>query len=164
VINHRLRVGLGAGGLAVAVALAPMGSAWAGSHKHHKKHHKAKAAATGVAACPSASSLSAAAATTYSSPTTEQAAEKGWVVCEYSSNGEPALQISLYTTGFPLREVSANSAGATTKINGIGNAASHFGTIVFVQRNSAPSFSVIDDSGNLTLSQTEAVAKAIVKG
>ena len=163
-INHRTQVGLGAGVLAVAMALAPMGSAWAGSHKSHHKKHKAKAALTGVAACPSAASLSAAAATTYTAPTTEQAAEKGWVVCQYSSNGEIALLVSLYTTGFPLREVSANSSGATTAVHGIGNAASHFGTIVFVQRNSAPSFSVIDESGNLTLSQTEAMAKAIVSG
>jgi hypothetical protein len=72
--------------------------------------------------------------------------------------------VSLYTTDYPLREVSANSAGPTTKISGIGNAASYEGTIVFVQRDSAPSFSVIDQTSDLTLSQTEAEAKAIVKG
>jgi len=77
-------------------------------------------------------------------------------------NGEESLQISLYTTGYSLREVSANAAGPTTKVSGIGNAASHFGTIVYVQRNSAPSFSVIDEISDLTLSQTEGIAKAIV--
>jgi hypothetical protein len=92
------------------------------------------------------------------------AAEKGWVVCQYSSQGEVALLVSLYTTDYPLREVSANAAGPTTKISGIGNAASYEGTIVFVQRDSAPSFSVIDQTSDLTLSQTEAEAKAIVKG
>jgi len=163
-IKHRLSAGMGIGGLALAMALVPTGSAWAGSHKSHRKTgHKAKAL-TGVAACPSAASLSTAAGTIYSAPTTEQAAEKGWVVCQYSSQGEIALLVSLYTTDFPLREVSANAAGPTTKIHGIGNAASSFGTIVFVQRDSAPSFSVIDQSGNLTLKQTEAMAKAIVSG
>jgi hypothetical protein len=117
-----------------------------------------------VAACPSAASLSAAAGVTYAAPTTEQAAEKDWVVCDYDSQGEVALLVSLYTTGYPLREVSGTAAGPTTKVSGIGNAASHFGTIVYVQRNSARSFSVIDESGNLELSQTEAMAKAIVAG
>jgi hypothetical protein len=160
-----VRTGIGVAGVAVVLSLAGTGPAWAGSHKH-KSHHKAGAAvaATGVAACPSAASLSAAAGVTYAAPTTEQAAEKGWVVCDYDSQGEVALLVSLYTTGYPLKEVSSTAAGPTTKVSGIGNAASHFGTIVYVQRNSARSFSVIDESGNLELSQTEAMAKAIVAG
>lgn len=164
-INHRMKVGIGVVGITVAMALAPVAPAWAGSHKpQHKSKPKAKTAATGVAACPSTAILSAAAGVTYTGPTTEQAAEKGWVVCDYSVQSEIALTVSLYTKDLPLRQVSANAAGPTTKISGIGNAASHEGTIVFVQRDSAPSFSVIDQSGNLELSQTEAEAKAIVAG
>jgi hypothetical protein len=162
-INHQFKVGICAVGIAFAAAITPLGPAWASSHKSHHKA-KSKATVTGVAACPSAATLSAAASITYTGPTTEQAAEKGWVVCQYSSQGEIALLVSLYTTGFPLREVSANSAGPTTKIPGIGNAASYSNTDVFVQRDSAPSFSVIDQTADLTLSQTEAEAKAIVAG
>ena len=157
-INRKLFVRAGALGIAVTAALAPVVPAWAGSHK---SHHKAKSTVTGIAECPSAASLSAAAGTTYTGPTTEQAAEKGWVVCDYSAQGEVALLVSLYTKGFPLREVSANSAGPTTKISGIGNGASYSNTDVFVQRNSAPSFSVIDQTADLTLAQTKAMAKAI---
>ena len=72
--------------------------------------------------------------------------------------------MSLYTTGDSLKSISSDVPAATTKISGLGNAAAHYGTEVYVQRNSAPSFSVIDSSGNLALSQTEAEAKAIVAG
>jgi hypothetical protein len=72
--------------------------------------------------------------------------------------------VSLYTTDDSLRSISSNAAATPKKLSGIGNAASHFGTIVFVQRDSEPSFSVIDESGNLSLTQTEAIAKAIVAG
>jgi hypothetical protein len=160
-INRKLLVGASTVGIVVAAALAPVAPAWAGSHK---PHHKSKATVTGVAECPSAASLNTAAGTTYTGPTTEKAYEKSWVVCDYSAQGEVALTVSMYTKDFPLREVSANAAGPTTKVSGIGNAASYSNTIVFVQRDSAPSFSVIDQSGDLTLSQTEAMAKAIVAG
>jgi hypothetical protein len=159
-IDRKLLVGVGMVGIAAVAALVPVAPAWASAKTHHKA-----TAATGVAACPSAASLSTASGVTYTAPTTEKAAEKGWVVCQYNnSQGEIALLVSLYTKDFPLREVSANSPAATTKVSGIGNAASHFGTIVFVQRDSAPSFSVIDQSGDLTLKQTEAEAKAIAAG
>lgn len=149
-------------GVAVAMALMPVAPAWAGLAKSsHKSHTKAKAK-TASATCPSASVLGPPAATTYSAPTSQPGYDKGWVVCNYDTNGEDSLQISLYTTGYSLREVSANAAGPTSKVSGIGNAASHFGTIVYVQRNSAPSFSVIDEGGDLTLGQTEGIAKAIV--
>jgi hypothetical protein len=163
-ITRRLRLGCSAVGIAVAVAVVPAGTSWAGLLKaHHTSHHKAKAK-TGLASCPSAAALGTAAGTTYTGPTTEQAAEKDWVICDYSAQGEVSLMVSLYTTGDSLRSISSNAAAAPKKLSGIGNGASHEGTIVWVQRNSAPSFSVIDQSGNLTLSQTEAVAKAIVAG
>ena len=173
--NRRLKLGFGAPGTALAVAVAmavalavavlPAGTSWAGLAKaHHNTHHKAKAKTTGAASCPPEAVLSAAASTTYASPTTEQAAEKGWVVCDYSVQGEIALTVSLYATGDSLRLISSNASATPKKLSGIGNAASHEGTIVWVQRNSAPSFSVIDQSGDLTLSQTEAMAKAIVAG
>jgi hypothetical protein len=71
------------------------------------------------------------------------------------------LVVSLYTTDDSLRSISSNAAATPKKVAGIGDAASHEGTIGWVQRDSAPSFSVIDESGDLTLSQTEAKAKAI---
>jgi hypothetical protein len=160
-MKHRLKIGIGVAGVAVALVLVPGGPAWATSHK---PNHKPKSTAAGAASCPSAATLGAAANTTYTGPTTEAAAEKGWVVCQYSSQGEISLLVSLYTTDDSLRSISSDAAAATTKISGLGNAASHYGTIVYVQRDSAPSFSVIDESGNLTLSQTEAEAKAIVAG
>ncbi len=162
--NQQVKLTVGVAGLAVAMALVPTAPAWAGLAKSsHKSHTKAKAKTkTASATCPSASVLSTPAATTYSAPTSQPGYDKGWVVCNYDTNGEDSLQISLYPTGYPLREVSGTAAGPTTKVSGIGNAASHLGTIVCVQRNSAPSFSVIDEGGNLTLGQTEAIAKAIV--
>jgi hypothetical protein len=160
--NEKVKLTVGVVGVAVAMALVPVAPAWAGLAKSsHKSHTKAKAK-TASATCPSASVLGPPAATTYSAPTSQPGYDKGWVVCNYDTNGEDSLQISLYTTGYSLREVSANAAGPTSKVSGIGNAASHFGTIVYVQRNSAPSFSVIDEGGDLTLSQTEGIAKAIV--
>ena len=172
--NQQMKLIVGVAGIAVVVALVPGAPAWAGLAKSsHKSHHtKAKAKAktraktkaktkAKTASCPSASELGAAAGTTYTEVASQPGFDKGWVVCNYDANGEDSLQISLYTTGFPLREVSGNAAGPTTKVSGIGNGASHFGTIVYVHRNSAPSFSVIDEGGNLALSQTEAIAKTI---
>jgi hypothetical protein len=164
-VTRQLKLGFSSLGIAIAIAVVPAGTAFATSHHkaHHTTHHT-KAATTGAASCPAATLVDTAAGTTYSGPTTQPAAEKDWVVCEYSAQGEIALMVSLYTKDDPLRTVSANAAATPKKVSGIGNAASHYGTIVFVQRDSAPSFSVIDESGNLTLSQTEAVAKAIVAG
>jgi hypothetical protein len=167
--SYQLKRGFSVIGIGLAVAVAPAGTAWATSHhksttKPHtaKKPKKSAKAVSGVAACPSAALLGSAVSSTYTGPTTEQAAEKGWVVCDYSAQGEIAVTVSLYTVDDPLTQVSANAAAKPKKLSGIGNAASHFGTIVFVQQDSERSFSVIDDSGNLTLSQTEAIAKAIV--
>jgi hypothetical protein len=163
-VSRQLKLGFSVVGIAVAVAVVPSGTSWASLQKSHTSHHKSKAKSSGAASCPSAATLSPAASTTYTGPTTEKAAEKGWVVCDYSVKGEISLEVSLYTTNDSLRSISSNAAATPKKISGIGNAASHEGTIVWVQRHSAPSFSVIDQSGNLTLSQTEAIAKAIVAG
>ena len=164
-VNRQLKLGFSAVGIAIAVVVVPAGTSWAGLQKsHHTSHHKAKAKTDGLASCPSAAVLGTAASTTYAGPTTEKAAEKGWVVCQYSAQGEISLLVSLYTTDDSLRSISSNAAATPKKVSGIGNAASHYGTIVFVQRDSAPSFSVIDESSDLTLSQTEAIAKAIVAG
>jgi len=155
-MNRQLRIGMSAGGLVVAMALAPTATAWAGgSHITHSKHKA-------TAKCPSAPTLNAARAGTFGAPISQKGYEKGWLLCNYSSKGMAgALTVSLYPAGYPLREVSANSAGATKAIHGIGNGASYYNTDVYVQRNSAPSFSVIDQSGTLTLRQTESLAKAI---
>jgi hypothetical protein len=167
--NQQVKLTVGVAGIAVAMALVPAAPAWAGlakssqkSHSNHRSHSKKKGKTKAeTASCPAASELAAAAGTTYTEVASQPGFDKGWVVCNYDTSGEDSLEVSLYTTGFPLREVSGNAAGPTTKVSGIGNGASHFGTIVYVQRNSAPSFSVIDESGNLTLSQTEAIAKTI---
>jgi hypothetical protein len=163
-INSQLKLGVSAVGIAVAVALVPTGTSWAALQKSHHSSHHAKTKTAGIASCPSAATIGNAAGTTYTGPTTEQAAEKGWVICDYNAQGENAVMLSLYGKGDSLRLISANASATPKKLSGIGNAASHEGTIVWVQRNSAPSFSVIDESGNLTLSQTEAIAKAIVAG
>jgi hypothetical protein len=164
-VSRQLKLGFSVVGIAMAVAVVPAGTSWAGLQKsHHTSHHKAKAKTAGVASCPSASIVSTAASTTYTGPTTEKAAEKGWVICDYSAQREIAVMVSLYTTNDSLRSISSNAAATPKRVSGIGNAASHEGTIVWVQRDSAPSFSVIDESGDLTLSQTEAIAKAIVAG
>jgi hypothetical protein len=160
--KQQVKLTAGVAGTALALALVPAAPAWAGLAKSsHKSHTKAKAK-TASATCPSASELSTPAGVTYTAAPSQPGFDKGWVVCNYDTNGEDSLQISLYTSGYSLREVSGNAAGPTTKVPGIGNAASHFGTIVYVQRNLAPSFSVIDEGGDLTLSQTEGIAKAIV--
>ena len=131
------------------------------------KHHKTKAPkpkVTSSSTCPSAALLSTAGGTTYSAPVEAKGANPNSFVCTYDTSGEVSLLVSLYEPGQKLSFVDANAAGPVTKISGIGNAAAHFGTIVFVQLDSARSFSVIDQTGSLTLSQTEAEAKAIVNG
>jgi hypothetical protein len=159
--NQQVKLTVGVAGIAIAMALVPVAPAWASLAKSsHKSHHKTKAK-TAAATCPSAAELSTPAGTTYTEVASQPGFDKGWVVCNYDTDGEDSLQISLYTTDYPLREVSGNAAGPTSKVSGIGNGASHFGTIVYVQRDSAPSYSVIDESGNLSLSQTEAIAKTI---
>jgi hypothetical protein len=159
--NQQVKLTVGVAGIAIAMALVPAAPAWASLAKSsHKSHHKTKAK-TAAATCPSAAELSTPAGTTYTEVASQPGFDKGWVVCNYDTDGEDSLQISLYTTDYPLREVSGNAAGPTSKVSGIGNGASHFGTIVYVQRDSAPSYSVIDESGNLSLSQTEAIAKTI---
>jgi hypothetical protein len=162
-VNRRLKMGIGAAGIALAVALAPAVPAWAGSHEtHHKSKSSAKPAAAGATACPLVASLAAAAGTTYTGSSSQPGAEKGWLLCTYKSGGSVALRVSLYTVGASLKLISANVPAHTTKITGLGNAAAHYGSEVYVQRNSAPSFSVIDETGSLSLAQTKAVAKAIV--
>jgi hypothetical protein len=159
--NQQVKLTVGVAGIAVAMALVPAAPAWASLAKSsHKTHAKAKAK-TSAATCPSPSEIGPPAGTTYTAAPSQPGFDKGWVVCNYDTNGEDSMEISLYTTGYPLREVSGTAAGPTTKVSGIGNGASHFGSIVYVQRNSAPSFSVIDQSGNLSLTQTEAIAKTI---
>ena len=75
------------------------GTSWAGLQKsHHTSHHKTKVKTAGVASCPPASIVSTAVNTTYTGPTTEKAAEKGWVICDYNAQGEIAVVVSLYTT------------------------------------------------------------------
>ena len=142
-VNRKAKLGFSAVGIAIAVAVVPAGASWAGSLK---SHHTAKAKTAGVTSCPPAAVLATAASTTYTGPTTEKAANKGWVVCQYSAHGEIALLVSLYPTDDSLRSISSNAAATPKKVSGIGNAASHYGTIVFVQRDSAPSLSVIDES------------------
>jgi hypothetical protein len=160
--NRLLKLGLVIAGFALGAALLPAGTSGASLYKaHHTKSPKKKSSS---ATCPTAASLGAAAKTTYTGPDSEKGAEKGWVVCQYSTQGEISLLVSLYTTNDSLRSISSDAPVATKKVSGIGNAASHYGTIVYVQRKSAPSFSVIDQSGDLTLSQTEAMAKAIAAG
>jgi hypothetical protein len=112
--------------------------------------------------CPSATSLGAAAGVTYATPTSQAGAEAGWVVCSYNSQGTISLLLSLYPDGTPLSTVDANAAATPTPLSGFGSAASTFGTIVYVEQASAPSFSVIDESGNLTVTQTEAIASAVI--
>ena len=167
-LHHQLKVKVGVVALGVAMALAPGGAAWASSHKtksHHKAHHKKhKAASSSSMACPSATALSSAGGTTYSTPVSQPGANAGVVVCQYSSGGQIALLISLYPSGTSLREISANVPVATTPISGLGNSASHYGTEVYVARSSAPSFSVIDQTGSLTLAQVEAEAKVVLAG
>jgi hypothetical protein len=91
-VNRRLKLGFSAVGIAIAVAVLPAGASWAGLQKsHHTSHHKAKTKTTGVASCPSAAVLGTAASATYTGPTTEKAAEKGWVVCEYRSKERSPL-------------------------------------------------------------------------
>jgi hypothetical protein len=112
--------------------------------------------------CPSAPSLSTAANVTYSPPTSQAGAEAGWVVCTYTSQGQIALLVSLYPDDTPLSTVDANAAATPTPLAGFGSAAATFGTIVYVAQTSAPSFSVIDETGDLTATQTEAIASAII--
>lgn len=153
---------IGATGVAFATAVVPAVTSGASLAKSHHTSQKKKPGKSTTASCPTAATLNAAAKTTYSSPTSQKGAEKGWLVCSFRRNGEISLLVSLYTTDDSLRSISSNAPVATKKLSGIGNAASHYGSIVYVQRNSAPSFSVIDQSGDLDLSQIEAMAKAIV--
>jgi hypothetical protein len=151
--RHRLQVGIA--GAVLVVAVLPAGPAWASSR------HKAKVEVA-AAGCPPAGPLGAAAHTTFTGPKSQPGYEKGWTICNYSTQGQDSLMVSLYTKGDPLRSVSANASYAPTRISGIGSEASHQGTIIYVQQDSARSFSVIDESGNLSLKQTEAIARAIV--
>jgi hypothetical protein len=154
VIGHRLQVGIA--GAVLVVAVLPAGPAWASSR------HKAKVEVA-AGGCPPAAMLSAAAHTTFTGPQIQPGYEKGWTVCNYSTQGQDSLLVSLYEKGTPLSTVSANASYAPTRISGIGSRASRLGTIIYVQQDSARSFSVIDESGgNLSLKQTEAIARAIV--
>jgi mRNA-degrading endonuclease toxin of MazEF toxin-antitoxin module len=85
----------------------------------------------------------------------------GTVVCKYSSNSQVAVLVSLYPSGTSLQTITA-IVPATTSISGLGNSAAYYGTEVYVSNSSSPTFSVIDQTGNLSLSQVEAMAHAIL--
>jgi hypothetical protein len=110
--------------------------------------------------CASAATLGAAAGTTYTGPTSQPGGNAGTIVCEYQANGSTALLVSLYPSGTSLQTISSTAASYTTPISGLGGSASYYGTEVYVSNSSSPSFSVIDQTGDLTLSQVEAVAQA----
>jgi hypothetical protein len=166
--QHRLKIKIGVVAIGLALALAPAAPAWAGSHKtkaHHKKHHaKHTVKSSSALICPSAAALGTAGGTTYTAPQSQPGGNPGTIVCQYSAGGEVALLVSLYPKGTSLREISANVPAATKKISGLGNSASHFGTEVYVANSSSPSFSVIDQTGSLTLAQVEAEARAVLAG
>jgi hypothetical protein len=86
----------------------------------------------------------------------------GTIVCQYSANGATALLVSLYPSGTSLRTITAIVPATTTPISGLGNSAAYYGTAVYVANTSSPTFSVIDQTGSLTLSQVEAVARAVL--
>jgi hypothetical protein len=50
----------------------------------------------------------------------------------------------------------------TTPLSGLGSSAAHYGTEVYVANTSAPSFSVVDQSGSMSLTQVEAIARAVL--
>ena len=114
--------------------------------------------------CPSAAALGAAAGVTYTAPHSTPGYQAGWVACQYNQGSQVALLVSLYPSGTSLQTVSTNAAGSTTPVSGIGDSASYYDTLVYVSRSSAPSFSVSDETGTLTLAQVESVARAIVAG
>jgi hypothetical protein len=114
--------------------------------------------------CPAAAGLGTAGGTTYTGPQSQPGGNPGTVVCQYSSNGSVALLVSLYPTGTSLQTITANVPAATTALAGLGTAAAAYGTEVYVARSSAPSFSVIDQTGSLTLSQVEAEARVVLAG
>ena len=164
--HHQLKIRVGVVGLGVALALAPAAPAFAGLHKA-KSHHKAKkkkVASSSSKTCPTTALLSTASGTTYTDLQSMPGAEKGWTVCQYNADGSIALLVSLYPSGTSLKSITANVPVTPKKLSGIGNAAAHYGNEVYVSQKSAPSFSVIDQSGDLTLTQVEAEAKAIVAG
>ena len=122
------------------------------------------ATAAGSATCPSASSLSAAAGSTYTGPQSQPGYSPGVTACSYSVGSNVALLVSLYPAGTSLKILTANLSNPTTPAPGLGDSAatSTVPPSVFVARTGAPSFSAIDQTGQLTTTQLLALGKAVI--
>ena len=122
------------------------------------------APAAGSATCPSASSLSAAAGATYTGPQSQAGYSPGVTVCSYSVSSNVALLVSLYPAGTSLQTLTANLSNPTTPASGLGGSAATATNppSVFVARTGAPSFSAIDQTGQLTTTQLIALGKAVI--
>jgi len=120
--------------------------------------------AAGSATCPSASSLSAAAGATYTGPQSQAGYSPGVTVCSYSVSSNVALLVSLYPAGTSLQTLTANLSNPTTPASGLGGSAATATSppSVFVARTGAPSFSAIDQTGQLTTTQLIALGKAVI--
>ena len=119
--------------------------------------------------CPSASLVSTASGNTLTGPQVTEpnpSQDTPDLVCEYSSGGATELQVALAPSGTTLQTLTANVSNPTTPVSGLGDAAASTTSpvAVYVYRSSAPGITVIDQGTLLTLSQVEAIAKAVIAG
>ena len=129
----------------------------------------ATAAPGAPATCPSASLVSTAAANTLTGPQVTEpdpSQDTPDLVCEYSTGGATELQVALAPSGTTLRTLTANVSNPTTPVSGLGDSAvsTTSPVAVYIYRSSAPGITVIDQGSLLTVSQVEAIAKAVIAG
>jgi len=119
--------------------------------------------------CPSASLVSTASGNTFTGPQVTQpnpSQDTPDLVCEYSTGGATELQVALAPSGTTLQSLTANVSNPTTPVSGLGDAAASTTSpvAVYVYRSSAPGVTVIDQGSLLTVTQVEAIAKAVIAG
>jgi hypothetical protein len=124
------------------------------------------AAAASVVTCPSAATVSTAAGVTYAKlQVTAPSAGFPQTSCAYSGTNQ-ALEVGLYPAGTTLGSLTSVATGTLTPVPGLGSQADSTTTpdsAVYVYRSSG-TYSVVDQSSSLSVSQVEAVAKAILGG
>jgi hypothetical protein len=124
------------------------------------------AAAAVAVTCPTAAAVSAATGVTYTAlQVSRPSAGFPQTACSYSGTNE-ALTVGLYPAGTTLLSLTSVATGTLTPVPGLGSQADSTTTpasAVYVYRSSG-TFSVVDGSESLKVSQVEAVAKVILAG
>lgn len=95
--------------------------------------------------CPSAASIGTVMGTTYTGPQTQGGPGAGTTTCTYLTGATPALTLTYYPTGTPLKVLTAGASGPLSPMGAGGTELTDAsGQIRYVSRSIQPSIKIVD--------------------